>query len=362
MLEKTFWLYSGMQAEKPLKGDLRMKVLFLAAEPGKKKLDLDEECRLVRQSFQSAIYREQLEFEAAWALTTADLLRELNIHKPTIIHFSGHGAASGAISLSNGVGGSHLLEVDELSELLKTSNSGNLRLVFFNSCFGELQAQSIVQEFDCAVGATSAISDQAAQQFAITFYEGIGHGNSVQIAFDQAKALVNGMHLPGGDNFKLLTKDGIDPSNTFIVTPVSQSAAKLVVDWYCAATFGAPNTGYMVRLFARNDGDLRAVNYGVDIQQANNFNIGRLVAENEHHSRSAHGRVTSAGQQIFRFRARGDESLQPEDTFDFASFNMFEADNETDVKISYKATSDGCNESGMLVVRYSDVPNRLPVG
>ncbi len=36
-------------------------------------------------------YRDRFDFATRWAAEPLDLLRELREHKPTVVHFSGHG-------------------------------------------------------------------------------------------------------------------------------------------------------------------------------------------------------------------------------------------------------------------------------
>ena len=68
-------------------------ILFLAANPGDTdRLALDREARAIHVELKRSGYRDRFEFVTRWAAEPLDLLRELRELKPTIVHFSGHGA------------------------------------------------------------------------------------------------------------------------------------------------------------------------------------------------------------------------------------------------------------------------------
>src|SRR5262245_52108136 len=68
-------------------------ILFLAANPNDTgRLALDREARSIHVELKRSGYRDRFDFETRWAAEPLDLLRELRELKPTIVHFSGHGA------------------------------------------------------------------------------------------------------------------------------------------------------------------------------------------------------------------------------------------------------------------------------
>src|SRR5258707_15651615 len=68
-------------------------ILFLAANPpGTGRLALDQEARSIRAELKRSGYRDRFDFQTRWAAEPIDLLRELRDLKPTVVHFSGHGA------------------------------------------------------------------------------------------------------------------------------------------------------------------------------------------------------------------------------------------------------------------------------
>src|SRR5262252_1734228 len=68
-------------------------ILFLAANPSDTgRLALDREARSIHVELKRSGYRDRFDFVTRWAAEPLDLLRELRELKPTIVHFSGHGA------------------------------------------------------------------------------------------------------------------------------------------------------------------------------------------------------------------------------------------------------------------------------
>jgi hypothetical protein len=68
-------------------------ILFLAANPRDTgRLALDREARAIHVELKRTGYRDRFDFVTRWAAEPLDLLRELRELKPTVVHFSGHGA------------------------------------------------------------------------------------------------------------------------------------------------------------------------------------------------------------------------------------------------------------------------------
>src|SRR5688572_24153153 len=75
----------------------RHTILFLPANPsGVDRLTLDEEARPVPAGLERSGLRDCFELVTRWAVRPLDLLRELRKLKPTVVHFSGHGAPDAA--------------------------------------------------------------------------------------------------------------------------------------------------------------------------------------------------------------------------------------------------------------------------
>src|SRR5256885_1354296 len=72
-------------------------ILFLAANPlGTDRLALDREARAIQIELERSGRRDCFDLATRWAVEPLDLLRALRALRPTVVHFSGHGAVSAA--------------------------------------------------------------------------------------------------------------------------------------------------------------------------------------------------------------------------------------------------------------------------
>ena len=154
-----------------------VKCLFLAANPsGTQRLSLDREIREITAKIRASEYRDALQLVSEWAVRPDDLLQALNVHKPQIVHFSGHGTTAGEIVLVDDSGAPKPVSAAALKALFTTLKD-NVRLVILNACYAEIQARAITEVIDCAIGMGTAISDDAAITFIASFYRALGFGS-----------------------------------------------------------------------------------------------------------------------------------------------------------------------------------------
>jgi hypothetical protein len=76
-----------------------------------------------------------------------------------------------------------------------------------NACYSERQAQAIAQYIDCVIGMSKAIGDTAAISFSAAFYQALGYGRSVKMAFDLGCSQIDLANLEEQDTPKLLTQN-----------------------------------------------------------------------------------------------------------------------------------------------------------
>lgn len=194
----------------------KIKILFLAANPAfTQPLKIDEEIRAIKQKIRAAEHRDSIELVSAWAVRPDDLQQTLLEHKPHIVHFSGHGESTGELILLDKDGNPKPVKPEAIQALLTTLKD-NIRIVFFNACYTEKQAQAITGVIDCVIGMNTYISDQAATIFAASFYRALGFGRSVKEAFELGKTALLLEGIPEEKTPKLLTKVEIDPCKIFL--------------------------------------------------------------------------------------------------------------------------------------------------
>lgn len=181
-----------------------IKILFLAANPTDSiRLRIDEESRAIDQALQQTEFRDRFDIIQHWAVRVSDLQSLLLRHKPQIVHFSGHGSESSEIVLEDDDGKSRPISVRALGQLFSVLKD-NIRCVMLNACYSEQQALTIAQYIDCVIGMSNAIGDRAAISFAKSFYQALGYGRNVKIAFDLACLQIDMERLEQQDIPKLL--------------------------------------------------------------------------------------------------------------------------------------------------------------
>lgn len=206
----------------------KVKTLFIAANPLRtERLQLDEEIRAITEKIRATEHRDLLELVSIWAARPDDLLQSLNMHKPQIVHFSGHGSRDGEIVLVDDRGLPRAISTQAI-RMLFTTLKDNVRVIVLNACYSRSQAEAITEVIDCAIGMNGAIGDRASITFASSFYRAIGFGRSVQEAFDQGVTALLLAGVPGANKPDLLTRTGVDPSQLFLVVPSSKEGGKLL--------------------------------------------------------------------------------------------------------------------------------------
>ena len=197
----------------------KITVLFLASNPiNTLQLRLDEEARSIQEKIRLSEYRDSVQFESRWATRASDILQAINETNPTIVHFSGHGADTGELVLQNPDGTAKLVSVDAISTVMATA-SDTIRLIVFNACFSEVQAASVVEHIEAAIGMSYSIGDVAACTFAAQLYSSIGFGHSLKKAFDQAKAELILEGIPGQDIPQIYCRPDVDLDDMILVQP-----------------------------------------------------------------------------------------------------------------------------------------------
>lgn len=199
-----------------------IKVLFVASNPiDQPQLRLDEEIREITEKIRASEHRDSVQLVSRWAARPTDLLQALNEHKPHIVHFSGHGSDNDELVFQSDDGSTKLISQEAIVATMSTL-SDKIRAVIFNACFSSVQAESVTQYIDVAIGMRDSIRDDAARVFAAQFYSAIGFGRSIKQAFDQGVAALLLEGIPADDIPALFTHEGVDPEDIILVRPAME--------------------------------------------------------------------------------------------------------------------------------------------
>ncbi|KGO85986.1 hypothetical protein Q765_13055 [Flavobacterium rivuli WB 3.3-2 = DSM 21788] len=197
----------------------KITILFLASNPiDQLQLRLDEEARAIAEMIRKTKHRDSIKLESYWALQTIDLLQALNEHDPTIVHFSGHGSDNDEIVFQTKDGNAKLVSKEAIVQTMMSS-SDNIRLVFFNTCYSQNQAEAVAEFVEATIGMSTSIGDDAARIFSSQFYSSIGFGHSVGKAFQQAKAFVMLEGISEESTPQLFIKTGLKAEEIILVHP-----------------------------------------------------------------------------------------------------------------------------------------------
>ena len=171
-------------------------VLVLGANPiNTTHLRLGSEARDIENSLRRANRRDEFAVRTVLATRIQDIRREVLDLSPSIVHFCGHGVGHSGLVLENEEGEPHYVPAQALAEFFRLF-AELIDCVVLNACYSELQAQAIASHIKYVVGMSNQISDDAARQFAVAFYDGIGAGRRVSFAFALARSAIRLAGLP----------------------------------------------------------------------------------------------------------------------------------------------------------------------
>ncbi|MBK8454903.1 MAG: CHAT domain-containing protein [Thiofilum sp.] len=188
-------------------------ILVLAANPtDTKPLRLDQEVRDIREGLQRAQQRDAFKLETRHALRAQDLRRALLEVKPTIVHFSGHGEGLLGLMLEDPTGKAQAIPNEALGSLLSLFKD-KIQCVLLNACYSRVQAEVITQYIPYVIGMSEAISDKAALEYAVAFYDALGAGESFEFAHQLGVTAIGLAGIKGAEIPVLLT-------NTALLKPV----------------------------------------------------------------------------------------------------------------------------------------------
>src|SRR5215213_3306807 len=193
----------------------KTRILFLSANPWTtSRILVDEEAREIFERIQEGPCRDGFELHKHTATRAIDLQRLLLLHRPHIVHFSGHGSKKHKLIFGGAPGRGKTIDHQGLVNVLALY-SRHLRLVLLNACFTKTQARSIADVIDYSVGTGKGIGDKGSVAFAGAFYRALGFGKSIREAFNSAKAELVLTKMPRTQGIELFVRNGISQKNPF---------------------------------------------------------------------------------------------------------------------------------------------------
>jgi hypothetical protein len=197
------------------------KILILAANPNTTtRLRLDQEVRDIENGLRRSQYRHEFELIQRWAVRPRDIQRAMLDEHPQVVHFSGHGDGEAGLAFEDNEGNIQLVGSEALANLFDLF-ADRVECILLNGCYSKVQAEAIVKHIDYVIGMSQAISDGAAIEFAVSFYDALGAGRSYEFAY---KLACNAIQLNAAANpistRKLITVDVVGESKGEHLIPI----------------------------------------------------------------------------------------------------------------------------------------------
>jgi len=212
--------------------DDKQRILFLATDVTGT-AQLDREARSIQAELAATGHRDCFDFVTRWATEPLDLLRELRMLKPTVVHFSGYGGALHAQPASSGAPdgeGEHRQAGEEaetglyfvgragkaqwvsIAAIANTFGAAgtSVKLVILNARYNDAQADALLHRVPCGIWMPRTLNNEAARSFAIGFYGGLGDGASLDSAYKHGSAAIGLAGLPNTDLPRLRARPGVD--------------------------------------------------------------------------------------------------------------------------------------------------------
>jgi hypothetical protein len=162
--------------------------------------------------------RDKLELRPFPAAHIGTLLDALNEYEPDVVQFSGHGGGEAVLFDGEEVRGTGGAALDfGVAQKMLAATQKRPKLLVLTACQTVAGANAFLETVPIVIAMSDNISDWAATFFSRRFYAALVSGQSIQNAFDQAKAFLEAEQLPDADLPTLLSR-GADPATTFIVT------------------------------------------------------------------------------------------------------------------------------------------------
>jgi AAA-like domain/CHAT domain len=187
-------------------------ILFLAANPkNTSQLGLDDEVREIEIGLQRSRNRDQFELKQRWAVSPREMQRSIEDLKPHIVHFSGHGVGEDGLALEDENGDVKLVQAEALAQLFRLFGAKftdpPVECVLMNACYSEIQANAIAEHIPYVIGMNKAVGDKAAREFAVGFYDALGAGRKIPIAFEFGKVSISMAGIPEDLTPQLITPE-----------------------------------------------------------------------------------------------------------------------------------------------------------
>ena len=182
-------------------------LVLLACPEDQAQLDLSREADLITDVLQPV--RDDLQVVFGWSVGAADLLDLITDHKPTWLHFGGHGGRDGTLLLVGAARSTHRVRYDALARFFGAVRTPP-KCVVLNNCFSGAATTPLTEYVDAVIGMRKEVSDEAAMAFSRKLYRELGRGLDLEEAFNLARSGLGTLEPPAHDLPQLSPRAGSD--------------------------------------------------------------------------------------------------------------------------------------------------------
>lgn len=150
------------------------------------RLDLSREREALEEALRQARLGNLYRVYEVDSCRPDEITRALDLYRPKILHFSGHGEPNG-ICFEGEDGRGVIVDRAEFGRLLGTQEG--LELIVLNACYTDHQARAL-RDVGFVICMDGIITDQAALGFSREFYRALGGGRDYEGAFRRAQPAV----------------------------------------------------------------------------------------------------------------------------------------------------------------------------
>jgi CHAT domain len=190
-----------------------LSVLYLTANPSKRyALRVEVEVRQVQEAVRGSRLRDNITLHYSPAADLDSIINGLNDHHPGIVHFSGHGDASGVLVDHHQVKRprSKVITFELLAKAMAATDTPP-SVIVLNACRSIGARKAFLPPAKAIIVMQDSVSDLAATAFANKFYAAIASGQSLQSAFRQGRLAVEAVSLVEANTPQLVCAAGVNP-------------------------------------------------------------------------------------------------------------------------------------------------------
>lgn len=190
--------------------DGKPKLLFISASPAKyERLASNVEIRDVDARIRAALPLDRFEIVVATATKRAELQHLFLLHRPDIVHFSGHGDPKRGVLLEDEHGNAAPVSGKALAALFSIVR-GKPSIVVLNACSTKGMARAFQHIVDYTIAMDGPIRDISAVAFATAFYDALARDYHVPAAFNAGLVQLEVEKLPSKHTPELFIAAGVN--------------------------------------------------------------------------------------------------------------------------------------------------------